>query len=235
MPVEPQRVACGKGSLYVLETPTARMGFAEPGVTLPALRKWLGGIPLRGLTQVHGRRVILAGTVRSRVRADGWMMERPGIAGLIVTADCLPLYYWHPRRSIGGILHVGWRGLNAGIERRALELVSARGIPPAELEFWIGPGIEGSCYEVGGDLVRQFTGHPETAPAFAKNRTGKYQFDLKMALRLSLAAAGCQPASITDAGICTRCHPLRFPSVRRDGPTGKRIFHFFHLRGGEPG
>ncbi len=230
MVVEPKRIPCGQGALRVVETATAVMGFSEPGASLPVLRRWLDGIPLAGLTQVHGNRVVLAGSVRSRVRADGWLMERPGLAGLIVTADCLPLFYWHPRLPFGGVLHVGWRGLLSGIERQAIDALARCGIVPDELNFWIGPGVEKRCYEVGDDLARAFASRAEITPAFTPRPAGKFLFDLKRGLRLSLEAAGARPERIADAGICTRCHPLGFPSVRRDGPTGRRIFSFFHLR-----
>jgi len=37
---------------------------------------------------------------------------------------------------------------------------------------------------------------------------------------------------IHDAGLCTFCSGGRFPSYRRDGKTGRRIFNFLQLKQG---
>ncbi len=37
---------------------------------------------------------------------------------------------------------------------------------------------------------------------------------------------------IRDAGLCSYCSNGRFPSYRRDGKTGRRIFNFLLLKEG---
>ncbi len=58
--------------------------------------------------------------------------------------------------------------------------------------------------------------------------------DLTSGLKLSLAALGVAAERIQDSGLCTFCSAGRFPSYRRDGKTGKRIFNFLLLKSGPP-
>ncbi|HVS99141.1 MAG TPA: polyphenol oxidase family protein, partial [Solirubrobacterales bacterium] len=78
---------------------------------------------------------------------DGHVVRRPGLAPLVLTADCLPVALAGP----GGVamLHCGWRGLAAGILARGAAMVEATSAA-------IGPGIGPCCYEVGPEVTGAF-------------------------------------------------------------------------------
>ena len=56
----------------------------------------------------------------------GWLLG-------IETADCLPVLLVDPRRRAVAAAHAGWRGTAAGVVRRAVEALVARGSRPADL------------------------------------------------------------------------------------------------------
>jgi copper oxidase (laccase) domain-containing protein len=87
---------------------------------------------------------------------------------------------------------------------------------------------------VGEELPRLFAGKKYGKEIFSKMGPGKYAMDLKAGLKLSLAALGVAAERIQDSGLCTFCSGGRFPSYRRDGKTGKRIFNFLLLKSGHP-
>ena len=135
---------------------------------------------------------------------DGQVAVEPGLAPLVLVADCLPVALAGP----GGVamLHCGWRGLAAGIIGRGAEAVAAT-------DAAIGPGIGPCCYEVGEDVLTAFAALGFDAPGPT--------LDLTAIARRLLADAGV--ARVEAAELCTSCDEERFFSHRRDaGTTGRQ-------------
>jgi polyphenol oxidase len=165
--------------------------------------------------QVHGREIARhdAAPVPSAYAdpgpdlppVDGHLTDRPGLAPLVMVADCLPVALSGP----GGVamIHCGWRGLAAGIVARGAEGVGATAAA-------IGPGIGPCCYEVSEEVVAEFD---HLGDGVSKGRI----LDLPEAARRLLERAGV--GSIASADLCTSCNPELFFSHRRDGErTGRQ-------------
>ena len=155
--------------------------------------------------QVHGAELSYGEAALSGTpEADGHMIAEPGIAGLVYTADCLPVAVAGP----GGVamLHCGWRGLAAGIVGRGTASVNAT-------HAAIGPGIGPCCYEVGDEVLAPF------APLGEGVAEGR-MLDLPEVARRLLRQAGVE--RIDSAGLCTRCEEELFFSHRRDGGPGRQ-------------
>ncbi|MDQ3890782.1 MAG: polyphenol oxidase family protein [Actinomycetota bacterium] len=167
--------------------------------------------------QVHGERVVEAnggGVVTPGAmleRCDGLWSDRPGLAMLLLTADCFPVAL--ARRDGGvrlAVLHVGWRGLLAGIAAAGMRSLAGGTVAAA-----IGPGIGPCCYEVGSDVRRRF------ATSFGDEVIMGRNLDLAQATEKALRAAGCDWVERT--AICTACEADLFFSHRRDGGvTGRQ-------------
>jgi YfiH family protein len=147
--------------------------------------------------QVHGVRVVVDG--QGVEEADGQVTSAPGVAAIVLVADCLPVALVGPERV--GVVHAGWRGLADGVVEEGVAAVGA-------VAAAIGPGIGPCCYEVGDDLRAVFG-------------TSEPTLDLKAIARTRLEAAGV--GEIHDCGLCTACDADRFFSHRRDrGITGRQ-------------
>jgi hypothetical protein len=143
---------------------------------------------------------------------DGWWSDEPGQGMMLVTADCLPVAIARANgdRPALAILHVGWRGLLAGIVENG---VAALG--EGRLAAAIGPGIGPCCYEVGPDVAGPFEA------AFGGEVLVDGRLDLWRATELALTRAGVGDVERTD--LCSHCHPELFFSHRRDrGTTGRQ-------------
>jgi polyphenol oxidase len=143
---------------------------------------------------------------------DGWWSDEPGQGMMLVTADCLPVAIARRDgdRPALAVLHVGWRGLLAGIVANG---VSALG--GGRLAAAVGPGIGPCCYEVGAEVADPF------AARFGWEVLSDGRLDLWRATELALEQAGVQEVERTD--LCTYCHPELFFSHRRDrGTTGRQ-------------
>ncbi len=164
--------------------------------------------------QVHGIRVERRAQPSEHVRdADGQATSTPGLAPLVLTADCLPIALIS-RRAVA-MLHGGWRGLAGGIIAEGVAALKELG-DDGPLAAAIGPGAGGCCYEVGGEVHAAFAERHGDAV-----RDGR-RLDLKAVARRELNAAGVE--DVHDAGLCTLCvDPGLFFSHRRDGGiTGRQ-------------
>jgi polyphenol oxidase len=175
------------------------------------------------LRQVHGTTVVEPPWLESP-EADAAVTSAPGQLLGIETADCLPVLFVDPRRRAVGAAHAGWRGTAAQVVRRVVEALAAGGSEPGDLLLALGPAIGPCCYEVGDELRERFG---EDAPGvFVPGRNGRVHLDLRAANVRQLRRAGIGEASIAHVDECTRCHPERYHSFRRDGLGSGRMISF---------
>jgi YfiH family protein len=162
------------------------------------------------VTRAQPRGIVTPGTVYDH--CDGLWSNEPGRAMLLLTADCMPIAL---ARTDGetpavGILHVGWRGLLAGIVAVGVRALEGQSIAAA-----IGPSIGPCCYEVGEEVATPFR------EAFGDDVLRGDNLDLWTAAERALRAAGVD--RVDRADLCTSCHADRFFSHRRDhGRTGRQ-------------
>jgi YfiH family protein len=146
------------------------------------------------------------------VPADGQATSVPGVAPIVLVADCLPIALVAP--GAVAMVHGGWRGLADGVVDEGVKALRALGGDEPVVAA-IGPGAGPCCYEVGEEVHAAFARHGDAA------RNGR-NLDLKAIARGELEAAGV--AEVHDVGICTMCaDPSLFFSHRRDGGvTGRQ-------------
>jgi polyphenol oxidase len=171
------------------------------------------------LWQQHGSGVVEAPDDRGVMSAgfahppgDALWTEEPGLAMMLITADCLPVAVARANGEPPGlaVLHVGWRGLLDGIAAAATERLGT-----GRLQAVIGPGIGPCCYEVGEEVAGPFRERFGDEVLVGRN------LDLYGATEKALLAAGC--ARVERVEMCTSCHPDLFFSHRRDGArTGRQ-------------
>jgi polyphenol oxidase len=191
---------------------------AEDGVRArERLRERCGVQALVRGYQVHGtvvgrvysdgaRRWPIDGPEQPAFRADGHACAAPGVAAMVLVADCLPVVLG--AQGAVAALHAGWRGLAAGVLEqgvRALRDVGGRG----EIVALLGPCAGQCCYEVGKEVHAAFGG------AHRRERL----FDLRAIARERLLAAGV--GEVRDIPACTICDE-RFFSHRREGARAGR-------------
>ncbi len=176
------------------------------------------------LEQIHGVKVIEAqgdGLVRT---ADGSYTTQAGLACVVMTADCLPVFLCDKQGTQVAALHCGWRSLAGGICARALEKFSDTG---AEILAYLGPAISQANFEVGIDVLEAFFAaarNPQHADAIAAafipgKRPLHFYADIYALARAELCALGV--TAIYGGGECTVADTERFFSYRRDHTTGR--------------
>jgi YfiH family protein len=183
------------------------------------MAKAVGVSPERFLTayQIHSPEVVVAETpwaAEARPRADAIVTRVPGLAVGVSTADCGPVLFADPQARVIGAAHAGWRGALAGVLESTIAAMETLGADRGRIVAAIGPMISQKNYEVGNDLVAQFSkADADNARFFAAGRPGHAQFDLPGFIASGLAAAGI--TRVEDLAACTYADPKLFYSFRR--------------------
>lgn len=195
--------------------------FAKVQANRERLRAELGVDGLAFGKQVHGNGVRLVKglsnkTSRGLDDTDGLVTTVPGLALVMMGADCLPVLL--AGRGAGGPVvgaaHVGRPGLAKGVLPAVVALMREQGAE--QVVATVGPGICGGCYEVPASLAGEVE---KAAPGSrATTRQGTASVDLLRGATLQLERLG---VAVTSVGGCTLEQPERFFSYRRDGLTGR--------------
>jgi polyphenol oxidase len=193
------------------------------------------------LQQVHGTAVVQVplAPASAPVTADAAWADVPGVAALVMVADCLPVLWASADGRWVAAAHAGWRGLVGQHGRGVLEaLCEAAAAQPgggpdrASSCVWLGPCIGPEAFEVGQEVFEAFVANcPSDAVAFravpVSSGPVKWAANLPLLARLRLQRLGFERLYGNDGSApwCTHSQPSRFFSHRRDaavwGSTGR--------------
>lgn len=174
------------------------------------------------LNQVHGTRIVEAEPDAARRQdflpdADAVTTALAQLPCVVMTADCLPVFFCDREATRVAVAHAGWRGLCEGV----LEATVAVFPDPARVMAWLGPAIGPAAFEVGDEVRAAFLARQSEATACFRPspNAGRFLADIYGLARLRLAVAGV--TAVSGGGLCTFTDSERFFSYRRDGQTGR--------------
>ncbi|MBX3295594.1 MAG: peptidoglycan editing factor PgeF [Acidobacteria bacterium] len=159
--------------------------------------------------QVHGDGVKIVDSPEAAAateeRFDSLVSDMPGLLLGVKTADCVPVLIGDPRTGSFAAIHAGWRGTVRSIVAKAvMKMVENYGAVPADMIAAIGPAACGRNYEIGEEVIAEFTANfAEADKYFSETRPGHALIDLHAANRDQLIAAGLAPGHIFVSSLCT--------------------------------
>jgi YfiH family protein len=175
--------------------------------------------------QVHGNNILkVVGRTDaedSDVKADAIISDAVGVLAAVKTADCVPILVGDPGTGSFAAVHAGWRGtLQYIVAKAAASLQECYDSQPAELIAAIGPSASCDVYEVGPEVIEQFTkADPSTAKYFASTKDDHATIDLPSINREQLISAGLRSENISIAPLCTMSRTDLFFSYRIEKKT----------------
>lgn len=203
------------------------------------------------LRQIHSDVIHLVESPHPEIPSgDALITRTPGLLLSIQTADCIPILLADPKRRAVAAIHAGWRGTLACIAAKTVgRMQMAFGSRPEDLLAALGPGIRQCCYEVGPEVVKEFSAQfpeardwfdgpfdamssgedPNPLPWLSMMPPGREpppprcHFDLFAANTAILAAAGVKSKNISSLDLCTACRTDLLFSYRREGRTGRMM------------
>lgn len=162
---------------------------------------------------------------------DGVFTQLPQVCVGITTADCVPLLFFDPVKNAVAAVHAGWRGTCARIaEKMIFALVKQYGCNPLDIRVVIGPSISSAVYEVGEEVVAQFSAAGFDTNDIVDFRNNAFYLDLWKANSALLKSVGVKVEHIEIASICTYTEHERFFSARRLGIKSGRLLSGILLR-----
>lgn len=202
-----------------------RMALAER-IQFP-LDAWVSG------EQVHGNRIMFVGDMHKGCGArkmddavkdaDGLLTNQQGVLCTAFFADCVPLFFFDPQRSIVGIAHAGWKGTVAHIGSCMVEQMVQYGANIEDIHVLIGPAISQKYYEVDDAVIQHI---PQALREIGVQKTGenKYLIDLQQINKEILLQYGILRHNIDRVSMCTFANNDLLYSHRRDqGRTGRML------------
>ena len=168
----------------------------------------LGGNGAAALHQMHDNRVIrVRGPVARTEQADGLITDVPGLVLLIRAADCQNFVIAAPAQRVLGVLHVGWRGLEAGAIGEFFQFLKTEfGIGAEKTFVGGGPSLCKKCAEFS-DPLREL-------PKMHRECINGNRVDLQREADLQFREAGVLDERRERMEGCTRCSPNRFWTYR---------------------
>lgn len=174
------------------------------------------------LNQVHGIAVVEAEQDRDKralwlPAADAVVTAEKNIPCVVMTADCLPVFFCDKKGSRVAVAHAGWRGLCDGV----LEATVQAFAHPADVMAYLGPAIGPNKFELGDEVRDAFLQRDSAAvTAFLPSvNAGRWMADIYALARQRLLLAGV--SAVYGGELCTVSDPDRFFSYRRDGRSGR--------------
>lgn len=193
---------------------------ADVAVNRARLAEAVGVLPgaLVFAEQVHGCGVAVVEAAQATAvpAVDALVTAAPGLALVVLAADCLPVLLADPAAGVVAVAHAGRRGLVAGVLPATVAAMAALGATPAGLTAVVGPAVCGRCYEVPAAMA------DEAAVVVPASRAvtvrGTASLDLAAGASAQLRAAGI--TRVRTVGGCTM-EQDHFYSYRREGRTGR--------------
>ena len=148
---------------------------------------------------------------------DAMITNIKGVCIVTQAADCVPILFYDPAKSVIGAAHAGWKGTVYKIPLEVVRAMSSEfGSNPKDILVGVGPSIGSCCYEVGNEvveLVKEAFGNIREL-ILNNNKFSKPVFDLWEANKQSLLECGIGEKNIEIASLCTKCHNRFFFSAR---------------------
>jgi len=180
------------------------------GIGLPETR-------LVWMNQVHGDHIeTVDGPTQPVDDTDGLVTAEPGLALVVVTADCVPVLLGDARAGVVGAVRAGRVGAAKGVVVRAVEAMVAAGAHVEDISALLGPAVSGANYEVPAAMADDV----EAVLPGSRTRTarGTPGLDLRAGIARQLRGLGVSAVDIDPR--CTVADRRLF-SHRRATPTGR--------------
>lgn len=170
------------------------------------------------MEQIHGRNVeIIDGPRDEPVPAtDAIVTNVPGLALVVLTADCVPILLSDDEAGVLAAVHAGRIGARIGIVPKVLEAMVSIGARVDRIGAFLGPAASGRQYEVPAAMRADVEKHLPGSASTTVRKTPS--LDLRAGITRQLTEAGVSGVAVDPR--CTIEDRTLF-SHRRGAPTGR--------------
>ena len=183
--------------------------------------------------QVHGKKIeyvtvanLGSGALEydsSVADTDGFITDKKNVPIAVLTADCLSVFIYDPKRPAIAILHAGWRSTEQNISYEGIRAMQNKfGSQPKDLLIGFGPSIRSCCFQVEEDFKSNFD-------FGLLKRDGHVFMDMALINRRQLVDCGVKEENIFDPALCTFSDCDLF-SFRKEAKDAGRLISVIMLK-----
>jgi len=170
------------------------------------------------LEQIHSNNILYADTSGFYKNHDGIILSSTSnLIPVIVTADCIPMFIYDKVTGSYGLIHCGWRGVVDSIHIKALDGFIKRNSKINDINIYLGPSIQGCCYEIGDDIISKFNKDS------INHKNHKKYLNLFKEISSGFIQVGLDEKNINYSNICTYENNACY-SYRRNGHSKGRMY-----------
>nr|BFD61211.1 hypothetical protein CKG001_33180 [Bdellovibrio sp. CKG001]BFD64675.1 hypothetical protein BdHM001_33560 [Bdellovibrio sp. HM001] len=218
---------------YELRTPYITALFGNASASYADIQKAYPQFRTVRLKQIHSDAVVESpdNSQDYQVIADSHFSTTKDLALCVITADCVPVLFYHHTTGLIAGAHAGWRGVANRIVPKTVRMLVEKGAVASELDVIIGPHIQKNSFEVGNDVRDQILtslgplSPQERSSYFSPLENGKSLVDLNLIVRQQLEQEGVSMDRLFDLHIDTVTNN-EFHSYRRDKEKSGRQVSF---------
>ncbi len=161
---------------------------------------------------------------------DALITNVRGLPLMLRFADCVPIFFYDPKRRVIAVAHAGWRGTISRVVTNTVKtLQETFGSQPQDLIACVGPSIGPCCYEVGVDVQARARESFPSHDGFLERHNGSIHLNLWAANAQQLRELGVEQIEVS--GVCTSDHTEDFYSWRREHAQTGRFAAIISLAG----
>ena len=150
--------------------------------------------PIVALNQNHGNKVVCFNNqkdVKNKIIGDAIVTTLKNVGISVLTADCVPILFYNPKKKIVGCVHAGWKGALNGIIENTVDKFLELNTNTRDLVAAIGPCIDHNHYEVGHDFYKKFIDqNKNNQQFFIVLNDKKYLFNIRSYINAKLIRLG---------------------------------------------
>lgn len=165
------------------------------------------------LKQIHSSKVCIAKI--GQQEGDALVTDQKNLVLAVSIADCYPLLFHDKINNVIGAAHAGWRGTVNYIAQNTINEMLKLGAEEKNIQVAIGQGICQNNFEVGNEVIEQFTNAGFPSSCWKENK-----IDLIACNKFVLLQSKIPEQNIWTMNRCT--FESDFFSYRQDkGTTGR--------------
>lgn len=218
---------------YEVRTPHVTVFLGGVHAQLPRLTEAYPDFKLTRLKQIHSDAVVETKDHHQdyQIIADAHFTKEKHLALCVITADCVPIFFYDPATNIIAGAHAGWRGVASRIIPKTIQQMVMQGSFPQNIQVIVGPHIQKQSFEIENDVRDQIL--TSLGPLSQEERSsfvevvsdGKCRLDLNQVVNTQLLQEGIDLDKVFNLHIDTVTN-LDFHSYRRDKEKSGRQISF---------
>ena len=139
---------------------------------------------------------------------------------MVMVADCSPILFYDPIRSVIAVAHAGRAGTFSNIVTNVIQSFTEKfNSNTHDIVVSIGASIHSCCYEVGKEIYEEVK--DLNIEYGIEKKSNNYYLDIQSIIQKQLVEAGILETNMEFSNECSCCNTEKYYSYRAENRTGR--------------